>query len=197
MPANVWQVDFWMMYARIRSGEDEHARKGTFLDVLKREYMEDSNFVRGHAKNSDFRNAHGSIFYDTRSNAGEMRLTSAFTRFRRILSAWVDSSFAFPHHIEKHSSTAFLKVCRGLAGKRREGKRRKDVDRRFSCFSLIGHSFDQTRLSLCVSYDVNHESWTYLYRQDHDKVTLRWSFISIQLDLGASPAKPSTKTKAY
>jgi hypothetical protein len=78
-----------MLYTRIRYDEGEHAHESNFLDVLKREYIEENNLVRGRAKNSDFLNVHESTFYGTRSDAEKIRIPSVSTRFRRILSAWV------------------------------------------------------------------------------------------------------------
>ena len=82
-----WNLDFRMPYTRPRSDEDEHAHRSHFLDVFEREYIEESNLVRGHAKYSDFPNVHESTFCDTRSDAEKMGIPSVFTRFRRILSA--------------------------------------------------------------------------------------------------------------
>ena len=87
-----WKLDFPMRYTRPRSDEYEHAHRSHFLDVLKREYIEESNLVSGHAKYSDFPNVHESTFYGTRSDAEKMGIPSVFTRFRKILSAWVIGS---------------------------------------------------------------------------------------------------------
>ena len=111
---NGWNLDFRILYTRIRSGEDEHAHKSILLDVFKREYTEGNNLVRGHAKNPDFLNVHESTFYGTRSDAEKMRLWSVFTRFRRILSAWVSANFhlVIPEN-ETHSSVLLDKCSRG------------------------------------------------------------------------------------
>jgi hypothetical protein len=50
MSENEWNVDFQMLYTRIRSGEGEHVRKSHFSDVLKCGYIEENNLARGHAK---------------------------------------------------------------------------------------------------------------------------------------------------
>ena len=89
MSENRWKLDFRMLYMQPRSDEDEHAHRSHFLDVFECEYIEENNLVRGHTENSDFLNVHESTFYGTRLDAEKIRLPSVFTRFRRILSAWV------------------------------------------------------------------------------------------------------------
>jgi hypothetical protein len=92
MSDNTWTVDFRMLYTRIRWSEAEHAHTSHFSEIFKRKYIEENNLVRGHAKNFDFSNVHERSFYGSRSNAEQIRLASVFTRFRRILSAWVEGA---------------------------------------------------------------------------------------------------------
>ena len=58
MLENGWNLAFRMLYTRIRSGEDEHAHKSIFLDVLKRENIEKNDLARVHAKNANIPNVH-------------------------------------------------------------------------------------------------------------------------------------------
>ena len=117
MSENGWNVDLRMLYTCIRAGEGEHAHTSHFLDVLKREYIEENNLVRGHAKNSDFPNVHQSTFYDTRSDAEKMGIPSVFTRFRRILSAWVVTPSIYALSIE--TARTFYSTVRYFSKKRK------------------------------------------------------------------------------
>ena len=89
MSENRWKLDFPMLYTRPRSDEYEHAHRTHFLNVFECEYIEENNLVRGHTKNSDFPNVSDPTFYGTRSDAEKIRIPGVFTRFWRILSAWV------------------------------------------------------------------------------------------------------------
>lgn len=55
--------------------------------------------------------------------------------------------------------------------KRKTSRSLNEVDRKFSSFSLSRRSFEERRLSLSTSDNVNVERCTHLYREEDDEVT--------------------------
>ena len=72
MSENAWKVDFQRLYTRKRWNEPKNSYTSHFLDIFDRKYIEENNLVC--------------------DNAEKIRLSSVFTRFWRILSAWVWST---------------------------------------------------------------------------------------------------------